>query len=293
MSDHTAPNMATAFGDIGYLDRGSGPPVLVIHGSPGDAAQGSQLGDFLVRAGFRVVSPSRPGYPGTALTDKNASIDAQADAHAALMDGLGIDRFSLMCWSGGGPSTYRLAVRHPDRVQALVTLAAVSQEDHWHDSFVERFAFETRFGNWLLRQYAHIAPKSFVSATLAAEGKLSRPQLKELTTSVMADPDKRALILSMADGASRLPPHRDGIKNDMSNFAAITDLELRKITCPTLLIHGRNDRDVLPEYSEFAASQIANATLEWMTPGTHVCVYTEPGSQAAQSRIAEFFRTND
>jgi pimeloyl-ACP methyl ester carboxylesterase len=104
------------------------------------------------------------------------------------MDGLGIDRFSLMCWSGGGPSTYRLAVRHPDRVQALVTLAAVSQEDHWHDSFVERFAFETRFGNWLLRQYAHIAPKSFVSATLAAEGKPSRHQLKELTTSVMANP---------------------------------------------------------------------------------------------------------
>jgi pimeloyl-ACP methyl ester carboxylesterase len=39
----------------------------------------------------------------------------------------------------------------------------------------------------------------------------------------------------------------------MSNFAAITDLELRKITCPTLLISWPHDRDVLPEYSEFCS----------------------------------------
>jgi hypothetical protein len=42
MSDHTAPNMATAFGDIGYLDRGSGPQCWSFM-EPCDAAQGSQL----------------------------------------------------------------------------------------------------------------------------------------------------------------------------------------------------------------------------------------------------------
>ena len=289
----TASTMTTTFGDVAYLDRGVGLPVLVVHGSPGGADQGAQLADFLVAAGFRAVTPSRPGYLGTALTEVNASIDAQADAHAALMSGLGIDRFAVMCWSGGGPSTYRLAARHPDRIKALVTLAAVSKEDHWDDSMLERFAFETRFGNWLLGRFARIAPKSFVSATLAAEGTLTKPVLKSLTESVMADEPKRNMILSMAEGASRLPPHRDGIRNDMANFAAIADLELSRISCPTLLIHGRNDRDVLPEHSEFAAAQIENSVLEWMTPGTHVCVYTEPNSERAQARIIDFFEVNN
>ena len=283
---------ATRFGDIEYLDRGTGYPILVIHGSPGGCDQGSLMADFLVEAGFRAVIPSRPGYLGTALTPVNASIDAQADSHAALMDSIGVDRFAVLCWSGGGPSGYRVAARHPNRVSSLVALSAVSRADHWDDSITERIAFETRVGNWLLRQMARFAKKSFVSATLAAEGELTKEQLKSLTASVMADDHYREVVLGFAADASRLPPRRDGIRNDMRNFAAINDLQLSAITAPTLLIHGRRDRDVLPAYSEFAAEQISGARLEWVDPGTHLCAFVEPQSANVQARIVEFLRQN-
>ncbi len=99
----------TAFGRIEYLDRGQGLPVLVVHGSPGGHDQGSLMADFLVAAGLRAIIPSRPGYLGSELTDANRSIDGTADAHAALMATLGIDRFAVLCWSSGlspPPSAY-------------------------------------------------------------------------------------------------------------------------------------------------------------------------------------------
>ena len=106
-----------------------------------------------------------------------------------------------MCWSGGGPPpidwpfdtrTGSKRVTPPQSVKGTTgTTHSLNASHSRRGSAIGYFA-STR----------NIAPKSFVSATLAAEGKLSRHQLKELTTSVMANPDKRALILSMADGAS-------------------------------------------------------------------------------------------
>ena len=50
--------------------------------------QGLELGDGLVRAGFRLIAPSRFGYLRTPLP-ADASAEAQADAHASLLDALG------------------------------------------------------------------------------------------------------------------------------------------------------------------------------------------------------------
>ena len=97
--------------------------MLFVHGSPGGCDQGALMGAFLVERGYRVVAPSRPGYLGTSLDDTNRTPDQQADLHVALMDELDIDRFSVLCWSGGGASTYRLAARHPDRVARVGALA--------------------------------------------------------------------------------------------------------------------------------------------------------------------------
>jgi pimeloyl-ACP methyl ester carboxylesterase len=118
--------VATSRGDVEVVRVGTGPPVMVIHGTPGGADSSAAMGRFLVDDGFEVIAPSRPGYLGTPL-DGRRSIDDQADLLATLLDALGVERAGLLTWSGGGPSGYRLAVRHPDRVCALVAFAGVSQ----------------------------------------------------------------------------------------------------------------------------------------------------------------------
>lgn len=280
----------TAFGRIEYIDRGTGRPVLVLHGSPGGHDQGALMADFLVQAGLRAIVPSRPGYLGSELNELNRSIDGTADALAALMAGLGFDRYGLMCWSGGGPAAYRLALRHGEQLNALVALAAVSQRYEWHPGGDERFMFGSVLGNWILKIMREHAQRALVGATLASEGELSKSELETLVNEVWADEAKRRFVLDLAGTVSWRGARKPGLDNDMAHFAAIGDLELQHIAVPTLLVHGRVDTDVLPAHSEFAAARIAGAQLQWVERGGHLAVFTDPDSAAIQARIIEFLQ---
>ena len=280
----------TAFGRIEYLDRGRGHPVLVLHGSPGGHDQGSLMADFVVAAGLRAIIPSRPGYLGSALNEANRSFDGAADALAALMAGLGIDAYSVLCWSGGGPTAFRLALRHGERVRALVALAAASQRYEWHPDGGERFMFGTALGNWILKIMAEHAQRQLVGATLASEGELSKAELEALVNAVWADPAKRRFVLELAATVSWRGARKPGLDNDMACFAAIDDLELEHIQVPTLLVHGRADTDCPPQHSESAARRIPGAQLLWIERGGHLAMFTDPDSDTIQARIAEFLQ---
>src|SRR5687768_15500605 len=92
----------TALGPVELVRAGAGPPVLMIHGTPGGWDSSATMGRFLVEGGFELIAPARPGYQGTPLEGREA-IDAQADLHAALLDALGHDTAGVVTWSGGGP----------------------------------------------------------------------------------------------------------------------------------------------------------------------------------------------
>ena len=274
---------ATSAGPVQFATAGEGPPVLVVHGSPGGYDQGAIMARWLVAAGRRAIIPSRPGYLGTELGERGA-IDAQADLHAALLDHLGIDRVAVLCWSGGGPSSYRLAVRHPERVSGLVALAAVSQPiQRPKEGLDDRLMFGTSVGEWLLRAMAAHAPKQLIGATLGAEGDLSKAELKERVAGVFADPDKRDFVLDLAltvtyDG------RREGLDNDWERFGAIDSLELERVATPTLLVHGSVDTDVPPGHSQHALDAIPGAERLVLDGGTHLAFFTHPDAEAAQAR---------
>ena len=111
----------TRCGPIEYAQAGQGPPLMMIHGSGGGHDQGMLLAHDLAAQGIRVIAPSRFGYLRTPLP-ADASPQAQADAHACLLDALGIPRAAVLGASAGALSAMQMAIRHPDRVGALVLL---------------------------------------------------------------------------------------------------------------------------------------------------------------------------
>src|SRR5687767_4134153 len=111
----------TRCGPIEYAEAGKGPAVLVVHGSGGGYDQGMDFGKSLAGNGFRVIAMSRFGYLRTPLP-ADASAAAQADAHACLLDALGIRRAAVAAVSAGAPSALQFAIRHPDRTTGLVLL---------------------------------------------------------------------------------------------------------------------------------------------------------------------------
>lgn len=277
----------TALGPVEVARAGDGPPVLVVHGMPGGSDQAVAMGRFLLDEGFSVIAPSRPGYLGTPLAGSE-SIDSQADLHAALLDSLGVDLVRVLTWSGGGPSSYRLAVRHPERVQAIVAAAAVSKRFVLEKAGVdERLMLNTSFGNWMLRWLSKHAPKATVASTLKAEGDLTKQQLTDLTAEVLGDDDQLQLVLAMAGAAADHAHRHEGIDNDAARLAEIDSLELERITAPTLLVHGSVDTDVSPDHSAHAAATIAGAELITLDSGTHLALWVHPDAEATRRRALD------
>ncbi len=127
MNDVTSPadptSMTVAGADIELFERGSGAPLLFLHG-----AQGVRPAErFLDRlaAGRRVIAPSHPGFGGSSLPDWLDSIDDIAHIYLELMDRLKVERFDLVGCSVGGWIAADLATKTPERVQRLVLVGPV------------------------------------------------------------------------------------------------------------------------------------------------------------------------
>jgi len=280
----------TALGPVEYAVVGRGTPVLVVHGSPGGIDAAALMARILPRDGVAAILLSRPGYLGTPL-DGRSTVDEQADLLGALLDHLHLDRAGVYTWSGGGPAGYRFAVRHPERVTCVVANAAVSRAyDAPPQDLPTRLLFTTSAGQWLMRLLAAHQPAQYVKGMLATEGDLTDDQLARRVEEVLADPAKRNFALAL--GATSVPDarRRAGYRNDLDRFAAITSLELEKISAPTLVVQGTADSDVPPAHSTFATETIPGAELLTLDTGTHLALYTHLNAADAQARVVEFLR---
>lgn len=288
-----APSLRTVLtkrGPVEFADDGpiDGPVVLTVHGSPGGSDQGRLMGGFLVDAGFRVVSPSRPGYLGTPWTPSVATPHVQAVMLADLMTELDIENFGVFSWSGGGPCGYRLAVEYPQRVRALVAFAALSARYEWRMSLMDRLTFGTSIGELLLKVAITRTPRFIVSGTLSSEGSLTDSEVERRTAAIMADPELRSFVLGVAKTAVMRGKRMVGVRNDALQFATMPSLDLPEIDVPTLVVHGDADSDVDPSFGRTAAARIPAAELLLMARGTHLALFVDPGYQQAQQRVCDF-----
>ena len=116
----------TRRGEIEYATAPTGSPVLISHGTLGGFDQGMVAAELILTPQFRPIAVSRPGYLRTPL-EAGATPEEQADAFAALLDSLAIDRVPIIGISGGGPPALQFALRHPQRCTAVVLICAVTQ----------------------------------------------------------------------------------------------------------------------------------------------------------------------
>lgn len=286
----SAPHLVeTPSGPVEYVDVGSGPPLVFLHGSPGGCDQGALMTRFLAGA-HRVIAISRPGYLGTPLRGDTRAPAAQAELIAAVLDALGVERFALMCWSGGGPAAYSLAAAVPDRVASMVAVAAVSTRFDPRSSLRGRLELSeekllfNRLGQWLATTLAATAPSTAISTLLSGEGDLSRAQIRELTASIVADDDQRALAIDLFDTVSGA--RKAGFDNDFDQFRQL-DLPLASITAPVLAIHARTDADVPFAQSVHAVDEVPGARLEAIDEGTHLSMWLGSDAPRLQALVGE------
>ena len=119
-----APHTVELHGhQLSYVDRGSGPVVLFIHGILGSQRQWAELVDTM-DDDHRVVVPDLFGHGASAKPLGDYSLGAHAAALRDLLDHLGIERVTLVGHSLGGGIAMQFFYLFPERVDRLVLVAS-------------------------------------------------------------------------------------------------------------------------------------------------------------------------
>jgi pimeloyl-ACP methyl ester carboxylesterase len=107
--------------EVFYREAGerSAPALLLLHGFPSSSAQYQQLMQRL-QDRLHVVAPDYPGFGRSRPLEGTTTFDRIADVVDAFTEALRLDRFSLYMFDFGSPVGFRLATRHPERVEGLV-----------------------------------------------------------------------------------------------------------------------------------------------------------------------------
>ena len=109
--------------DLSYVDSGSGPVVLFIHGILGSQRQWTHLVDKMDND-HRVVVPDLFGHGESAKPLGDYSLSAHAATMRDLLDHLGIERVTLVGHSLGGGIAMQFFYLFPERVDRLVLVAS-------------------------------------------------------------------------------------------------------------------------------------------------------------------------
>ena len=248
----------TALGPIEYADVGHGPPVLLIHGDPGGYDQIYQVLKLqdVEHGVFRYIIPSRPGYLRTPLSVGKTPKE-QADAFAALLDALKVDKVEVIGGSGGGPSAIEFAALYPERCIALVLEAAITMKIIAPKPGLAEAAIKNvvgyDFSFWLLKN-------PFVAGLQAKNPN---------------DPEITAIATAILNSAIPYLKRKDGWDNDTLQWTKLAELPLGSIRCPTLILQGTADQNVPAAQAEWAHSQIAGSKLVTLPGQDHWMLITQ------------------
>jgi pimeloyl-ACP methyl ester carboxylesterase len=270
----------TSAGNVEYAETGDGEPMLSIHGAGGGYDQGLLIAsDF--GNGYRVVAPSRFGYLRASVPD-DFSPAAQADAHAALLDFLKIERAIVVGVSAGAPSAIELALRHPDCVASLVLL--VPRTYHPTQSIG---ADKSAPSQAVLRIIQSSADFLFWLAMRVSRASVVRFFGVPPEVDANAAEGTRARITEVMESVLPLSQRVRGIELD--GLTEMKPWPLERIAVPTLIISAEDDLYKTLPGARYTAEKIPGAELHVLKSGGHLMVGQ---TQRVRKLVRDFLERN-
>jgi pimeloyl-ACP methyl ester carboxylesterase len=105
-----------------FLEEGSGPLVLMLHGFPDTAHTWDDLRPRIAAKGYRAVTPFMRGYHPTEIPDRDADVETLARDALALIEALGAGDAIIIGHDWGALAAYGAAAFGPDRVKRLFVI---------------------------------------------------------------------------------------------------------------------------------------------------------------------------
>jgi haloacetate dehalogenase len=221
MDDFTTAEIQTGETSIFVRSKGSGPPILLLHGFPQTHLMWRGVAPLLAR-NFAVVCADLRGYGRSgcpASAPNHAAYAKRSMAHdmVSVMEQLGFERFSVAGHDRGGRVAYRMALDHPDRVDRLAVLDILPTETVW-DRADARFALA--YWPWSLlaqpeplpERILAAAPEAIIDDALGGWGSPSAvfsPEVRAAYVQALRDPHHAHAICEEYRAAATIDREHD------------------------------------------------------------------------------------
>jgi haloalkane dehalogenase len=226
----------TAFGKIAYIDRGTGPAVLFLHGFPLSSFQWRGAIDQL-SASRRCIAPDSMGLGHTEVAAGQAvTPSAQADMLAGLLEKLSVDKVDVIANDSGGAIAQLFVTRYPQKVRTLLLTNCDVEPDSppaalkpvldmaeagvYPDLWLEP---------WLNHKDVARSAYGLGGMCYTNPARLTDVALEQYLAPLVATPERKALVNRYTLGLS---------PNPLAGTAPL----LKKCTVPTRVVWGMSDR---------------------------------------------------
>jgi pimeloyl-ACP methyl ester carboxylesterase len=261
---------------IFYREAGApdAPKLLLLHGFPSASHMFRNLIPLLADR-FHVVAPDLPGFGNSDMPSRGCTFDRLADTIDRFTEIVGFDRYALYVFDYGAPTGFRLAVRHPDRITAIISQNGNAYEEglsegwnpiraYWEDASPAnrealRAFLKPETTAW---QYTHGVPDT---TRVSPDGYsldnfyLSRPGADEVQLDLFGD-----------------------YKSNVALYPTFQNY-LRTHKPPLLAVWGKNDPFFLPAGAEAFRRDIPDAVVRFLDTG-HFALETHVAEIAAAIR---------
>jgi 3-oxoadipate enol-lactonase len=260
------PCVTTGDADLAWSASGDGPPLLLIAGLGLDGNSWWRSIPSLAER-FRVITFDYRGVGHSGRAPLFCTTDDLADDAVAVLDEAGVERVLVYGFSLGGMVAQRLALRHADRVSALVLGATQAGGTHAVQPGAATLAYLWRAG-FLSRAAAATASIPYVY------GERCRRETPERIGADLEQRGQRRLDTEAYRGHVAAAVMHD------------THHSLHAIDAPTMVVHGEKDRLIPKANGELIAREIPEARLCLIPYAGHYYATDEPSIDGV---VADFF----